>query len=55
MKRWRLLLMPFMAVAELAVIAACWALAVVGALKTSTRLMDWATDRFPSIYWYIGE
>ena len=54
MWRLRLLLLPFGAVAELLVLAACWALEVT-APKHAKRLTQWATRTLPSLQWYIGE
>lgn len=54
MKRLRLVLLPLGAVAELCVLAGCWALAITSP-KRAERLMAWATATLPTIHWYIGE
>ena len=54
MWRFRLFLLPLGAVAELMVLAACWALAVASPV-IAKRLMDWATRTLPTLNWYIGQ
>lgn len=54
MWRCRLLLLPFGAVVELAILLACWCLAVVSR-GHAEKLMRWATRTLPSLNWYIGQ
>lgn len=54
MWRFRLLLLPLAGIAELAILAACWIVAVFKP-KRAERLMRWATNTLPSLHWYIGE
>jgi len=53
MWRFRLLLLPLAAVAELMVLAVCWVLAIAQP-ASAKRLMVWATRKLPTLNWYIG-
>lgn len=53
MKKLRLLLLPFAAIAELCVLAGCWAVALVRP-RVAERMMNWATRTLPTLHWYIG-
>ena len=54
MRRFRLLLLPFGALAELAMLAVCWVLAAASP-STASVVMRWSVRRFPTLHWYIGE
>lgn len=54
MWRFRSLLLPLAAIAELLILAACWVVAVFRP-KRAERMMNWATSTLPSLNWYIGE
>lgn len=54
MWRFRLLLLPLAAVAELLILASCWVLAVLSPARAEL-VMRWATSTLPSLHWYIGE
>lgn len=54
MKKLRLLLLPFGAIAELCVLAGCWAVALVRP-RVAERMMNWATRTLPTLHWYIGD
>lgn len=53
MWRMKLFLLPVGAVAELMALAICWTLAIMGALRTSERIMNCATRTFPNLDWYF--
>lgn len=53
MPRWRLLLLPFGALAELSLLAARYLMAQVDAARLE-RLMHWSRRRLPDLDWYIG-
>ena len=52
--RFRLLLLPFGAIIELIALFACYVTSLFSTTK-SKRMMDWFTEKLPSIYWYIGD
>ena len=54
MWRFRLLLLPLVAVAELLILAACWGVAMFSPAR-SERMMHVATRTLPGLRWYIGE
>jgi len=51
MWRFRILLLPFAAVAELTLLVACWCIALVSP-ATASRIMQ-ANRVFPGVYWYL--
>lgn len=52
MKRLRLLLLPFAALVEMALLAACWVTALVHPEKAQ-RMIEWATSALPGSEWYF--
>jgi hypothetical protein len=54
MVRFRLLLLPFGAVAEAAVLGLCLLLAWASPSRAE-KLLGWATGALPTLNWYIGE
>jgi len=51
----RLLMLPFLALAELFVFALCCCLALARQFKQAQRLMNWAQHTFPSRRWYFPD
>lgn len=51
--RWRLLLLPLGAAAELLTLSSCWIVAVFSH-RSAERMMRWANDNLPSLDWYMG-
>ena len=53
MFRFKILLLPFAATAELLMLGICWAVILVTNVKTAERLMRWAMTVFPNHEWYL--
>ena len=54
MRRLRILLLPFAAIVEFVLLAACGVCAFLRCYTAARRILDWSTRTLPSMDWYIG-
>ncbi|MCB1070359.1 MAG: hypothetical protein H7A43_02175 [Verrucomicrobia bacterium] len=53
MYRYKILLLPFAALAELIALAVCWVIALLADMDKADRSMRWAMSIFPDREWYF--